>query len=112
LDLAIVALHATLFCFLDEKKYEAKTKHWIYFHEIIGLPAHLASLEAGALPSPAFVNMQGFEALNSIVTRFGEDLTRGLSSIGIPNGHQKAVREFHAVPLLLLMLSRRILRNW
>lgn len=36
--------------------------------------------------------MQGFEALNSTVTRFAEDLTRGLSSIGIPNGQQKAVR--------------------
>jgi hypothetical protein len=91
LDHATVCVHAHLFLFLDEKRYEDKTKHWIYFFEIIGLASHLQALEAARLPSPALVNMQGMEAMNSVASGFVENLTRGLTTIGVPNGQQSQV---------------------
>ena len=91
MDSAVLSLHATLFVFLDEKKYAAKTGHWLYFHEIAGLRAHLEALDSHHLPSPALVNMQGMEALNSVVTGYCDDLTRGLTPLGLPNGQQSRV---------------------
>jgi len=77
---------------LDAKEFEAKSAKWIYFHEILGLKAHLEAVSAAELPSPSKVNMQGPEALNSIAGRFHDAYTRGLSFLGTPNGRLADVR--------------------
>jgi hypothetical protein len=87
-----IGLHATLFRLLDAKEFSAKSERWIYFHELLGLRAHLEALSISKLPTPAIVNMQGPEALNSIASRFHKDYTRGLSFLGTPNGRLAKVR--------------------
>ena len=79
-------LHATLNVLLDKPKMATKSKHWRYYHEILGLRAHLDSLRAQLLPPPSVVNMQGPEAHNSILGRFYKDYTRGISFLGTPSG--------------------------
>ena len=86
LDLDAVRLHASLNLLLDKPKMATKSKHWLYYHELLGIKAHLDSLRFLKLPSPNVVNMQGPEAFNSVLGRFYKDYTRGLSYLGTPNG--------------------------
>lgn len=104
LDNAVVGLHAAASSALDAVWFAKKSENWQYFHEILGLANHLKALEANKLPSPSLVNMQGPEALNSIVSRLSDRLTRGLSSLGTPNGKLGEVKPLlEAFPLILLL---------
>jgi len=104
LETAIIGLHAHLYRFLDSKRFDTKASHWKYFHELLGIKAHLQYISEHGLPSPRILNMQGPEALNSVVGKFVKNLTRGLSPLGTPNGKLSTV--FVAfLPFVLLLLT-------
>jgi hypothetical protein len=86
LDNEVIALHASLYRLLDKANFKLKTDPWCYFHELLGISAHLAAVDAARLPSPSQINMEKPEALNSVAGRFYKDYTKGLSLLGTPNG--------------------------